>query len=114
MSRAPIDLTPTRPPGTFVDGHPERELVQRQSPNAEHYDPAEDWINQCELAGLLGVALETASRWASRGKLAIFEHDMLGAGKRKYNRRLVREYQALSLSQARARFQYSRSSRETT
>ena len=70
---------------------------------SESYDPAEDWINQRELAGLLGVAPETASRWASRGKLAIFEHGMLGAGKRKYSRRLVHEYQELRLSQARAR-----------
>jgi hypothetical protein len=70
---------------------------------SEGYEPDKDWINQRELAGLLGVAPETASRWASRGKLVLFEHGMLGAGKRKYSRRLVREYQELRLGQARAR-----------
>jgi len=70
---------------------------------SEGYEPGKDWINQRELAGLLGVAPETASRWASRGKLALFEHGMLGAGKRKYSRRLVHEYQELRLGQARAR-----------
>ena len=69
------------------------------------YDPQEDWINQRELAGLLGIAPETASRWARKGRLKIFEHGMVGAGKRKYSRQLVREYQQMKFRQARQRMQ---------
>lgn len=66
-----------------------------------NYSPEKDWINQRSLAELLGIAAETASRWASRGKLQIFEHGMIGAGKRKYSRTLVQEYQQIKLRQAR-------------
>lgn len=69
------------------------------------YDPQEDWINQRELAGLLDIAPETASRWARKGRLEIFEHGMVGAGKRKYSRKLVREYQRMKFRQARQRMQ---------
>ncbi len=67
------------------------------------YDPQEDWINQRELARLLGVAPETASRWAQQSRLSIFEHGMIGAGNRKYSRRLIQEYQEVKISQARQR-----------
>lgn len=67
------------------------------------YDPQQDWINQRELAGMLGIAPETASRWAQDGRLEIFEHGMVGAGKRKYSRKLVREYQRMKFRQARGR-----------
>ncbi len=69
----------------------------------EQYDPREDWINQRDLADLLGIAAETASRWASKGKLEIFEHGMIGSGKRKYSRCLVEEYQEIKFRQARQR-----------
>lgn len=69
----------------------------------QDYDPQDDWINQRGLARLLGVAPETASRWAQDGRLEIFEHGMVGAGKRKYSRKLVREYQRMKFRQARER-----------
>ena len=70
----------------------------------QDYDPQEDWLTQKELAKLLGeIAPETASRWAQDGRLKIFEHGMVGAGKRKYSRKLVREYQRMKFRQARER-----------
>ncbi len=83
---------------------PDRSEVrpQAQSPPLD-YDAEADWINQRQLADLLGIAPETASRWAGTGKLGIFEHGMIGAGHRKYSRQLVREYQALKIQQAQAR-----------
>ena len=78
-------------------------LVQQAQSQGQRYDSEQDWINQKKLAELLGVVPETASRWAKEGKLRIFQHGMVGAGKRKYSRRLVLEYQQLRLEQARSR-----------
>lgn len=72
-------------------------------PGEVDYDPQEDWINQRELAEILGITPETASRWASDGKLRVFEHGMIAAGKRKYSRQLVRDYQRMKIRQARKR-----------
>ena len=77
--------------------------AQHPPPQTRDYAPEQDWINQRELAQLLGIAPETASRWAKDGKLSIFEHGMIGAGKRKYSRQLVREYQRLKLDLALSR-----------
>ncbi len=74
--------------------------AQHSPPQTRDYSPEEDWINQRELAQLLRITPETASRWASEKKLKIFEHGMIGAGKRKYSRRLVGEYQRLKLDLA--------------
>ena len=76
---------------------------QHIAPQVSRYDPERDWINQRQLADLLGVAPETASRWSGDHKLKIFEHGMIGAGKRQYSRQLVQEYQQLKMSQARDR-----------
>jgi len=76
---------------------------ERADAGDQAYDPQDDWVNQRELAGLLQVRPETACRWAGRGELAIFEHGMVGAGRRKYSRQLVREYQRISIQLARRR-----------
>ncbi|KXB07616.1 hypothetical protein AKJ51_00675 [candidate division MSBL1 archaeon SCGC-AAA382A20] len=84
----------------------EREVANsRESVPSEEddYNPEEDWLNQRELARLLGIAPETASRWAKDGRLKIFEHGMVIGGKRKYSRKLVREYQEMKFRQARNR-----------
>jgi len=72
-------------------------------PEDWHYSPDDDWTTQRELADLLRVTPETASHWAAKGRLKIFEHGMIGARNRKYSRRLVQEYQQLKLEQARSK-----------
>ena len=67
------------------------------------YDPQYDWINQRQLAELLNVAPETASRWASKGELSIFAHGMIRAGRHKYSWQVVREYQRIRIQLARRR-----------
>lgn len=51
--------------------------------------PAEDWIDQLEVAGMLGFSTTTASSWAKQGKLRVFEHGVVPCGRRKYSRSLV-------------------------
>jgi predicted site-specific integrase-resolvase len=51
--------------------------------------PICDWLNQRELAQLLGVTERTASVWARRGHFRIYEHGVRGCGRRKYSRALL-------------------------
>jgi len=53
-------------------------------------DPAADWIDQRELAGMLGVSEKTACCWAKEDRLAMFEHGFPQCGRRKYSRTLIR------------------------
>ncbi len=48
-----------------------------------------DWINQRELAELLGTSPKTASVRAGQGSLRMFEHGLPACGRRKYSRSLV-------------------------
>lgn len=51
-------------------------------------DPCADWIDQGELAALLGISAKTASLRACRGELKQYEHCVPGCGRRKYSRAL--------------------------
>ena len=53
-------------------------------------DPSVDWIEQRELAEMVGVSPKTACCWAKEGRLAVFEHGFPHCGRRKYSRTLVR------------------------
>ena len=52
-------------------------------------EPRGDWINQRELADLIGVSQRTASIWAKQGRLKRYEHGSAAGGQRKYSRRLL-------------------------
>ncbi len=49
----------------------------------------QDWINQAQLAALLGITPKTASVRASKGLLRQYEHGVEGCGRKKYSRQLV-------------------------
>lgn len=49
----------------------------------------QDWINQAELAAMLGITPKTASVRARKGLLRQYEHGVEGCGRKKYSRQLV-------------------------
>ena len=51
--------------------------------------PADDWVEQQQLAEIFGVTPKTVSLWAGDGKLRRYEHGMPNCGRRKYSRSLV-------------------------
>src|SRR4051794_40013961 len=51
--------------------------------------PRSDWISQREVAELIGITEQTASAWARKGKLKVFEHGVAIGGRRRYSRALV-------------------------
>lgn len=63
-------------------------------------EPATDWLNQKELARLLGISTKTASVHARQGKLRVYEHGVPACGRRKYSRALVERVKALGWQSA--------------
>ena len=67
----------------------------QSQPFVSRNGPATDWLNQRELAELLGISTKTASLHARRGKLRVYQHGVHGCGRKKYSRALVERVQSL-------------------
>lgn len=65
-------------------------------------NPAADWLDQSQLAEILGVTPRTAGVMAKEGKLTVYEHGIRCAGRRKYSRTLlerdIQQHHAAALS----------------
>lgn len=65
------------------------QILEAQQNRVVIPDPCSDWLNQRELAELLGCSERTASIWAGQGRFRRYEHGSPVAGRRKYSKRLV-------------------------
>ena len=65
------------------------QILEAQQNRVVIPDPCSDWLNQRELAELIGCSERTASIRAGQGLLKRYEHGSPLGGRRKYSRRLV-------------------------